>query len=178
MQRTSSCNSGRDRAGVHSSTRSYVPLLIAALLGPGCLPSPHPGLPIFGRPHDYTAPVLSLDGQEIGTSSMCYHFEPLMQPDGTPSQHEVRVCWSCTIVFRRWMTGGGVLFEIADRNGCDWALGIHKATGTNDDPIAVADTASIPIDLAGRLGAPHWHLLCAGSDWGIRCGKAAAAGSR
>ena len=129
------------------------------------------------RSHDYRAPVLDTFGQVVGTSVMSYRVIPFSYPDGTVRPTlEVPVHWSCSVEFRRNGSGGGLLFEIRDDSGHDWAVGCPRANGITGDPIAVVDSALVPVDIVPHLRAPHWHLLCDGKDWGVRCGEAIEVG--
>jgi hypothetical protein len=164
----------------HQSASSSAPrawcssfVLFTLLSISACGPAPHPSRVDSYPTHSYAAPVLDTFGQEIGTSVMSYRVVPFANPDGTviPTR-QVGVRWSCTIDFQRDGTGGRLLFEIRDDSGHDWAVGWPGATDNLEDRIAVVDSALVPVEIVPHLRAPHWHLLCDGKDWGVKCGQA------
>jgi hypothetical protein len=164
--------SHHDILSLVSRPRCSAFVLLILLSVSACGRAPNPCRADSYPTHRYTAPVLNTLGQKIGTSTMSYRVVPFAYPDGTVKPTlEVPVYWSCTVEFRRYASGGGLLFEIRDDRGHDWAVGCPRANDTMGDPIAVVDSALVPVDIVPHLRAPHWHLLCDGKDWDARCGE-------
>jgi hypothetical protein len=114
----------------------------------------------------YSAPIQA-NGWDCGSSTIVYWLEP-----STRSPSEKFICWTCTFQNSSATAfGGTLLLEIADgTGGTDWMVGEkHLYVGAHGTA-SVADTASQKAATATRLGAPHWHLLCHGSDMPFRCG--------
>jgi hypothetical protein len=132
---------------------------------------------------DYAAPILDLSGNRIGETEMSYWIEPYVpsghQDSNAAAYRSVR--WNCRIHWHpsssdsgkngNFSWGGNLLFEVSDLDRTEWALGYARAgSGEPIETEGVSDTALVPAAAAARLGAPHWHLLCGGTDMIMRCG--------
>ncbi len=123
--------------------------------------------------HVYTAPVVGYHGgEDYGTCTLTWWSDgPSTDPKWT------RIRWSCSFRNTAQMSyGGKVQFELADRRGTDWVLGSATVKVEPGGTATIADTSGIVSDAVRYLGAPHWHMLCGGTDMGIRCGKVKAIG--
>jgi hypothetical protein len=143
------------------------------LLASSCSRPPHSGQPETYVAYDYVAPVLSMDGaREVGTTEMSYQFEPYISQERYPCSDCILVCWSCTVTNPGSTSfGGNLLFEIRDEDGVDWAVGSARAGSGPRETVRVEGKTTISIGVAKRLRAPHWHLLCGGTDMMMRCGR-------
>ena len=117
----------------------------------------------------YVAPI-EYGGIAAGTSTITYWLQP--NPHSVPQQPEMLVCWTCTFDSTINSTfGGTLLVELADTRGDhDWVIGETKISVGPRATASVADTASVLLSTAARLGAPHWHVICHGYDMPFRCG--------
>jgi hypothetical protein len=127
-------------------------------------------------PRLYEAPILTLEGKQVGMSTMSYSFERCATPDSTASGPKLDVRWSCAIDYRLGVTGGRMVLEAQDTAGGDIILGMRDLKGDVGEPISITGTTTFPVEVAVRLREPHWHLVCSGRDWGIKCGKTSARG--